>query len=114
MSGMFRLGAILFPLMILAMILKQKGPVSKFLKLGATSAETARRADSAALTAPDRLHLKDLVKRGVLVALDDGRYYVDTAVHRRRRRMSIVFLVIVAIGLTAAVLLLWPSFEESA
>ena len=108
---MFRLGAIIFPLMILAMILKQKGPVSKFLKVGAISPETARRADSAELTAPDRLHLEDLVKRGVLVALDDGRYYVDVAVQRRRRRMVIILLVVVAVGLAAGVLLLWPTSE---
>jgi hypothetical protein len=112
MSGMFRLGAILFPLMILAMILKQKGPVSKFLRIGATSPRTARRADSAELTAPDRLHLDGLVKRRVLVALDDGRYYVDVDVHRRRRRMVMVLLVVVAAALVAGVLLLWPSSEE--
>jgi hypothetical protein len=109
---MFRLGAILFPLMILAMILKQKGPVSKFLKVGAISPETARRGDSAQLTAPDRLHLDGLVKRGVLVALGDGRYYVDVEAHRRRRRMMIVLLVVVAAGLAAGVLLFWPSPQE--
>ena len=109
---MFRLGAILFPLMILAMILKQKGPVSRFLKIGAVSPETARRADSAQLTAPDRLHLDGLVKRGVLVSLEDGRYYVDVAVHRRRRRMMIVLLVVVAAGLAVCVLLFWPSPQE--
>ncbi|MDY7110006.1 MAG: hypothetical protein SYC29_15345 [Planctomycetota bacterium] len=108
---MFRLGAILFPLMILAMILKQKGPVWKFLRIGATSPDTARRADSAELTAPDRLHLEDLVKRGVLVALDDGRYYVDLAVHRRRRRMLVFLLAVVAMALVAGVLLLWPTPE---
>ena len=109
---MFRLGAILFPLMILAMILKQKGPVSKFLKIGAISPETARRADSAELTAPDRLHLDGLAKRGVLVALEDGRYYVDVAVHRRHRRLMIVLLVVVAAGLVAGVLLFWPAPQE--
>jgi hypothetical protein len=109
---MFRLGAILFPLMILAMILKQKGPVAKFLKIGAVSPQTARRGDSAQLTAPDRLHLDDLVKRGVLVALDDGRYYVDVEAHRRRRRFMAVLLVVVALALAAGVLLLWPSSQE--
>lgn len=108
---MFRLGAIIFPLMILAMILKQKGPVSKFLRIGAISPQTARRADSAELTAPDRLHLDDLVKRGVLVALEDGRYYVDVEAHRRRRRMAIVLLVVAAMILAAGVLLFWPSSE---
>jgi len=108
---MFRLGAILFPLMILAMILKQKGPVSRFLKVGAISPETARRGDSAQLTATDRLHLDGLVKRGVLVALKDGRYYVDVEAHRRRRRSIIVLLVVVAIALAAGVLLLWPTSE---
>jgi hypothetical protein len=112
MSGMFRLGAILFPLMILAMILKQKGPAAKFLRIGAISPDTARRADSAELTAPDRLHLDGLVKGGVLVALDDGRYYVDVEAHRRRRRAVVVLLVVVALALLAGVILLWPAPDE--
>jgi len=109
---MFRLGAIIFPLMILAMILKQKGPVSKFLKVGAVSPETARRPGSAAVSGVDLLHLEDAVKRGVLVALKDGRYYVDVEAHHRRRRFIGVLLVVVAIALAAGVLLLWPSTDS--
>jgi len=109
---MFKLGVILFPLMILAMILKQKGPVAKFLALGATSAEKARRTPE--LTMGERYQMPDLVKRGVLIALDDGRYYVDVAMHRRRRRRVIIVLAVAAVALVAAVVLLWPSVGEEA
>jgi len=109
---MLKLGVIIFPLMILAMILKQKGPVSKFLALGATCPEKARRTPE--LTMGERYQMPDLVKRGVLIALDDGRYFVNVEAHRRQRRRVIMILAVAGVLLAVAVFLLWPHGSEAA
>ncbi len=104
---MFRLGAILFPLMLLAMLLKQKGPVSKFLALGAVSEGTARKPPE--LTLGERYGMPGLVDRGVLIALDDGRYYVDVRVYRRRRRVMVIVIGVVVVLLIAGMVFFWPA-----
>ena len=103
---MLRLTALLFPLMILAMILKQERPILIFLKAGAISPETARKPASLAI---EKLYLLEgPVKRSVLIALRDGRYYVDTDRHRRVRRRMIALLIVITMVIFACVLMFWP------
>ena len=102
----FKIGIILFPLMILGMILKQKGPAALFVKLGAVSPETARRPPEMKLG--QQYQLPDLVKRGVLVPAGDGRYWVDRAILRRRRWFWTIAMLILAALLLVAVYWLWP------
>jgi hypothetical protein len=101
-----KIGILAFPLMIIAMILKQKGPAAKIMKLGAISPATARKP--ADLDLRDRYILPDAVKRGVIVKLDDGRYYVDLPTFRRRRRWSIALAVVICAGLVVTAWLIWP------
>ena len=103
------IGAVLFPLMILAMILKQKGPVERYLKAGAVSPETARRLTDLELR--EHYILPDAVKRGLLVETGDGRYYVNVAAFRRRRRRIVALAIVAGLALGAAVLLIWPPWK---
>jgi hypothetical protein len=98
------LGAIAFPLMVLIPILKDRGPVKLFLLAGATSAETARRPQS--LKAKG--NLDGALKRGVLIDVGDGRYYVDIDRYKAARNRMIAIFGGLGLLLAAAVLLIWP------
>jgi hypothetical protein len=108
----FKFGMILMPLMILGMILRDKGPVAKFVKAGAVSPATARRPESIAIERNDHLHIPGAVKRGVLVALDDGRYYVDLDRRRRRRWIGGGAVLTLATAAAIAAILLWPDTTD--
>jgi hypothetical protein len=105
-GGMGIFGALIMPLAILAMLLRDRGPVSKFLKAGATSPETARKPRSLEITNPDLY--SGAIRRRILVSAGDGRYWVDVvALKRSRRRLIIIaavlFVVITVIATYTAV-----------
>lgn len=95
--------AILFPLSMVIIALRQKGIARTFIEAGAVSPDTARRPE--ALKFPRGLgHITHGVRSGVLVPLGDGRFYADTRVYKRRRIGTIAGVVIVALAVGA---LLW-------
>lgn len=98
-GGLGAFGAAIFPLMMLAMLLRDRGPVKLFLQHGAISPETARKPATVAVKHRDLLH--GPVRRGVLVATGDGRYWVDQQALRRLRRR-----VIIGCSLVTAVLVI--------
>lgn len=106
MSGMGSFGMFLIPLMIIALMLRDRGPVATFTKAGAVSPETARRADSLKITR--RYMLDGPIRRGVLVQTEDGRYWVDRQRVRTLRMRLIIAAVVVTIvaGVIVAVQLL--------
>ncbi len=107
---MLRLTALLFPLMILAMILKQERPVSVFIKAGAVTSDTARRPGSLEI---EKLYLlENPIKHGVLVALGDGRFYVDVPQHKRRRRWMIALMLGVGVLTGGLAILFLPGCED--
>ncbi len=102
---LFKIRIITLPVAIVLLILKDQGPTAKFIKAGAISPERARKPASIKV---ERLYLMTgAIKRGVLVALDDGRYYVDMTVYRHRRRMVIIASTLVVAALFAGALVLW-------
>ena len=98
-----RLGLIAYPLLAAGYLASRTGPVAKFIKAGATSPEHARRPTSLGIERPSVL--SDPVRSGTLQRLADGRYFVDLAIVRRRRRR--VLLVLSLVGLVSTILLLW-------
>lgn len=95
MGNMGSFGMFLIPLMIIALMLRDRGPVATFTKAGAISPETARRADSLKITR--RYMLDGPLRRGVLVQTEDGRYWVDRERVRTLRLRLIVAAIIVTI-----------------
>lgn len=100
-----RIGLVLYPLVPLALVQLRRGPVSKFYHAGAISPQTARRPTSVDASGD----LRSAVRSGVLVMLDDGRYFVDVAAYQRRRRLTNLAIALpVAIGLAMLVLVWAP------
>jgi len=106
MTGL-KLGLVAAPFMIVAMILRETGPVPEFLKAGADAPERARRA--ASLGVEEGSPLRDAVRAGLLVATGDGRYWVDRAKWKRRRRT--LWAASIAILATGAGLGAWVLIE---
>lgn len=94
-------GALIMPLAIISLLLRDRGPVGKFIKAGATSPNTARKPRSLEITNPDLY--AGAVRRGILVPTDDGRYWVDLATWRRSRRRIVIMAtaLLVLIGVVA-------------
>lgn len=98
---------LLMPLFILAMILNRPGPVTVFRRAGAISPQTARRPSSLKIENMDLV--KDAAKSGRLIALDDGRYYVDVPRVKRRQRITISVAAVIAVAVVIeAVIFLKP------
>ena len=104
-----KLGAIVFPLFVLIMAAKQKGPVRKFLKAGAISPDTARKLASVELKGP--YYISGALKKGVIVAVGDGRYYLEVPVYRRRRRRLLTALALIGVAIVVCGLVLWPPWK---
>ena len=79
-----RIGLLLYPLVPFLIAVSRRSAATVFAKAGAVSALTARRPSSLDV----RDDLASLVRKGIMVRLDDGRYYVVVAKHRRRQRMQ--------------------------
>jgi hypothetical protein len=95
--------ALAFPVMVLLMSLKQKGPIHRFIKAGATTPATARKLASMDVRGP--YWVSGSIRRGVLVEVGDGRYFVDLERYRRhRRRLLTVFTIVTVIAMA---LLAW-------
>lgn len=77
-------------------MLRIKGPVQQFMSAGAVSPETARRPASVGVQA--EYLLSPLVRRRLLVAVGDGRYYADAVRIRRRNWLLYGFCAVLAIA----------------
>jgi len=101
-GGMGLFGALIMPLAIISLLLRDRGPVGTFIKAGATSPETARKPQSLSITNPDLY--AGAIKRGILVSTGGGLYWVDvSALQRVRRRViiaaTVAFVVLGGAGL---------------
>jgi hypothetical protein len=77
----YRLTALVFPLSLAILILKQKAPTKAFLQAGAISPDTARKAQSINAKGD----LTGSLRRGVLIKLDDGEGSTTLPPHRAGR-----------------------------
>jgi len=83
------IGLLAYPLFLFGLFASRSSAVGEFERAGAIDASTSRRPES--LSVPRSKVKKDLAK-GLLVAVGDGRYYVDrAAVKRRDRKMVLIF-----------------------
>jgi hypothetical protein len=98
------LGAIVGPLMMVAIAMQKPGPVRTLSQAGADSPERARRPSTLKLQEPA---LAPLVRAGVIVREPDGRIWLDRARARRRqwRLGAVVGVAVICIGGILAMLL---------
>ena len=97
-GGLGALGAVIAPLGIAAMLLRQPaGPVAKLIAAGALSAETARRLESVDI--PRSYVIEPAVNRRIVIRTEDGRYWVDVRRNRRFRRRVAMVTGLVILGL---------------
>ena len=97
-------GAVVGPLMMLAVALKQPGTVKTLHRAGATSPESARKAGTLGLPEPP---LQPLIRARVVIREPDGRIWLDAAAARRRQwRIGAVVgaAVLVVSGILALIL----------
>jgi hypothetical protein len=96
------LGGIMMPLMILVALRKAPpGPVKRLMQAGAVSPDTALKPSTAKITRP--VELNGAKRKGIVIALPDGRCWVDVRRFRRRRVVGAVILVIsIAIAIEIA------------
>lgn len=94
-SGFAMIGAVVGPLMMLAMATSRPGPVRSLLKAQADAPERARRPSSLGVPEPQ---LEPLIRSGVVVREADGCVWVDRAkASRRAWRIAGVFAVVLAL-----------------
>ncbi|MCH2161115.1 MAG: hypothetical protein MK085_04495 [Phycisphaerales bacterium] len=106
-SGFGMLGMFIMPASIVMLILKQPaGAVSKLIKAGATSERTARKLETVEIT---RVYLvENAIRRKIVHRTGDGRYWVDVARNRRRRRNMALAGGCLALLLCVGVWFAWP------
>jgi len=75
------IGAVVGPLMMLALAFSKPGPVRALLKVEADAPERARRPSSLGVS---EVQLEPLIRSGVVVREPDGCVWVDRAKARRR------------------------------
>ncbi len=98
-SGLGAFGALIIPISITALILKDRGVVSAFLKAGAISPQTARKPGSLSITR--RYMMDGPIHRRTLVATGDGRYWVDRPRLQQHRRRLFTAMGLLSAGLIA-------------
>ena len=99
-----RLAALAYPAFAAGLFLSRLNAVAEFEKVNAYSPETARRPKSLQV----RLKLvKKAVKKGLLIPMGDGRYYVDREAVRRSDRKKIFYFVFVLLSFVPFLWLLW-------
>lgn len=103
---MLKIGAILAPIGLLLLASRMPSPLREFRRARAFSVQTARRLSSLRLRG--RWEVEDHVRRGLVVDLGDGRFYLDPARDRARRRRFWILAGVLAAGAIGGVLWLVP------
>jgi hypothetical protein len=100
-----RIGIIAYPLLLLILAFgRNTGTVSRFVKAGAISPPTARKPASVGIKYPELMERP--VRKNMLIATGDGRYYANMALVARKRRQMMglataALLLVAALGLLA-------------
>ena len=98
-------GLMMAPLAAFGMLLRDGGPAKAFIEAGAVDPDHARRPRS--LGVDSERSVADAVRRGVLVATGDGRFWVRVDRHRRRRAVTWAFVLGVWTIAAAVMLAVW-------
>ena len=106
-QGFGMLGMLIMPASIVMLILKQpSGAVAKLIKAGATSERMARKLETVEI--PRAYLVENAIRRKIVHRTADGRYWVDVARNRRRRRTMAVLGGLFALLLCVAIWQIWP------
>lgn len=100
----FRMAALAYPAFAAALYLGLPNAVADFEKAGAISPETSRRPDSLGIS---RKRTKKAAAKGLLVALGDGRYYVNQAAVRKSDRKKMIAFVLALLSFLPLLWLMW-------
>lgn len=100
----FRAAALAYPAFVAALYLSRPNAVASFEKVNAYTPETSRRPKS--LEVPLKL-IKKAVKKGHLIPVGDGRYYVDKDAVRKSDRKKIVLFVLTLLSFVPFLWLIW-------
>jgi hypothetical protein len=98
------LTALAYPAFALVLHLSKADAVGAFERAGAVSEETSRRP--ASLEAPRKAVIK-ASRRGLLVPVGDGRYYVNQEAARRADRRNTAMLIAGAALMVPLIWLTW-------
>lgn len=104
MEGM-RIGVMMAPLLMFGMLLRDRSATRKFIAAGAIEPDRARRPSS--LGIDSARDIQDAVRTGGLVAVGDGRYWAQAALHRRRRIIVWSFAIAVWGAVAGVAAYLW-------
>lgn len=99
-----RIGLLAYPLLAMAVQLGKPSAVGAFERAGAISPETSRKPSS--LEVPAKA-VRRAVKKGLLVGVGDGRYYLDRSAVRRSDLRGLATMGFVALSFVPLVWLLW-------
>ena len=99
-----RLAALAYPAFAAALFLSRPNAIAAFEKADAYTPETSRRPKS--LNVPLKL-VKKAVKKGQLIPVGDGRFYVDRNAVRKADRNKIVIAVLVLLSFLPLLWLMW-------
>lgn len=84
-----RVAAMAYPLVAMALIARKNAAIGPFVDVDAFSPETARKPESLKV---DYRSVRRALRAGVLVAVGDGRYFVDQRAWKKRfLRNAVVF-----------------------
>jgi hypothetical protein len=86
-----RLTLLVYPLFAIAVAASRNGGIGPFLQAGAISPETARKPASLCIRNVDAV--RSAARRGILIDVGNGRYYLNQGKYRRRRRLTTAVLV---------------------
>lgn len=100
-----KLGALAYPLMLGGLLLSRQSAVGEFERVKAFDESSSRRPESLNVR---RKLVQKAVEKGLLVAVGDGRYYVDMARVRRRDRTALLLWGGGGLVVTAALIWLLP------
>lgn len=100
-----RIGVLLYPAALVAIQLARPNAVVEFEKAEAFSPDSGRKPGG--LGVPMKA-VSRAVRRGMLVATGDGRYYIDRAALKRSDRITAALMTGATLGFLAA---LWFMFR---
>ena len=99
-----RLAALAYPAFAAALYFSRPNAVASFEKVNAYCPDTSRRPKSLDVQLKP---VKKAVKKGHLVPVGDGRFYVDRVAVRRSDRKKIIFFVLTVLSFLPFLWMLW-------
>ena len=102
-----KLGMVAYPVVAMGMIAHKNAAIGPFTDVNAFSTDTARKPESLKV---DYRAVRRAVKAGVLIAVGDGRYFVDQKAWKRRFTRNLI--VYGGIGALICVALFLPELKS--